>query len=73
MENVVIKMSHIGVIQILEQAIGKYKVSSFDILDKLSINDLESMRDKLVIEYNKTIETRRFTAEMLCDRTHRKD
>ena len=73
MKNVVIKMSHIGVIQILEQAIGKYKVSSFDILDKLSINDLESMRDKLVIEYNKTIETRRFTAEMLYDRTHRKD
>ena len=54
MENQIIKMSHIVTINILESRIDGNQ-SSFEYLDKMDIENLELLRDELVIEYNQTI------------------
>lgn len=58
-----IKISHIGVINMMEDKIGK-NVSSFKELEKYTLENLEELRDNLVVEYNDVIEARRFGAEM---------
>ena len=54
MENPVIKMSHICLIQQLETKIDN-NPSSFEYLNKMNIENLELLRDELVIEYNQTL------------------
>jgi len=59
-----IKMSHIGVINMLELKLGN-RVSRFEELEKMSLEELEDMRDELIPKYNKMIEDRKFGAEMI--------
>jgi hypothetical protein len=66
-DEMIIKVSHIGVINMLEKAIGK-SVSSFKELEKYTLTNLEELRDNLVVEYNEVIESRKFAGEMIYDR-----
>ena len=66
MENQIIKMSHIVTINMLENRIDGNQ-SSFEYLDKMDIENLELLRDELVIEYNQTINNRiKETKNVLC-------
>ena len=49
----IIKMSHIGVIQLLGKALNE--VFDFEYLHNLNLLELEILRDTLVSKYNKTI------------------
>ena len=66
---VLIKMSHIGVINLLEIKIG-IEASPFKHLEKMSIEELEILRDELIPKYNDVIEARKFAGEMIYDRKH---
>ncbi len=66
-DEVMVKMSHIGVINMLELKIG-IEASPFDYLDKMTLNELEILRDKLIPKYNEVVEARKFAAEMIYDR-----
>lgn len=67
MDNIVIKMSHINVIQLLKKSIGG-EPYRFEYLDKLSVDKLEELRDVLIISYNDVIEARKFAADMIYNR-----
>jgi hypothetical protein len=70
MENQVIKMSHICVIQqlkekILQDPLMIQKFYSYEILGKMSLKELEELRDDLIKQYNQVLEDREFGAEMI--------
>lgn len=67
-----IKVSHISLINMLEEKIGKC-ISSFKELEKYTLENLEELRDDLVVEYNKVIEARRFAAEIIYNKNKKPD
>jgi len=67
-----IKMSHIGVINLLELKIG-IEASPFEYLEKMTVEDLEKLRDELIPKYNGIVEARKFAGEMIYDRKLQKE
>ena len=63
MHDQIIKMSQITTIQMLEQAIDG-NPSSFEYLNKMDIENLKLLRDKLIPEYNTTIERKKQNKKM---------
>ncbi len=59
-----IKMSHIGIINALEEKIG-FPVSIFEKLEKLPLDRLEKIRNYLILEYNTIIEIKKHTGNDL--------
>ena len=54
MDEIIIKINHICVIQMLEEKVGE-KISTYKYLEKYSIKSLEEIRDDLVKQYNQKI------------------
>lgn len=65
--NEIIKMSHIGTIQVLYKQTYGYTIE-FDVLQYMTIRELENFRDNLIPLYNDVIEARQFGADMIYKR-----